>query len=227
MSDRSFIRWGGVFSLLLAIDALLAVVVYFFLVPAAQHQPIGDVNAYLTSLASNSGSLQLYYLLYALNPVLSLLPVVAVYYQLKNKNEAWAFFSVLLGLVGGFFWMVFAFQQLEMIRYIAAVYPTSPATANALLGAPMTLNPFNGVAGGFIAPWFLITGLLMWKQGWPRLLAVVAFIAFADLLVGFVAPLAGFANVSIITAAIAGAVGGPAFWLWTGFQLLKQSRGTA
>ena len=36
MNDRSFMRLGGILGILIAVDALLAVVVYFTLVPAAQ-----------------------------------------------------------------------------------------------------------------------------------------------------------------------------------------------
>jgi hypothetical protein len=89
------------------------------------------------------------------------------------------------------------------------------------------LNPFNGIAGGFISIWFLLTGLLLMKTDANKLLVIVAFIAFADLLVGFLAPLAGFPEVARYTAGIAGAIGGPAFWILAGLDLLKHAETSA
>jgi hypothetical protein len=81
----------------------------------------------------------------------------------------------------------------------------------------------NGVAGGFISIWFLLTGLLLLKTDANRLLSIVAFVAFADLLVGFLAPVAGFPQIATYTAGIAGAIGGPLFWILAGLDLLKHA----
>jgi hypothetical protein len=127
-------------------------------------------------------------------------------------------------MIGGFFWMVFGFQQLEQVRYLASLYPVNPELALLQFNAPQVLNPFNGVAGGFISIWFLLTGLMLLRTDASKLLAVVSFVAFADLLVGFLAPLAGFAEVAKYTAGIAGAIGGPAFWILAGLDLYKQAQ---
>jgi hypothetical protein len=41
--------------------------------------------------------------------------------------------------------------------------------------------------------------------------------------VGFLAALFGFAPLAIIAALVAGAVGGPVFWLWLGLILRRQA----
>lgn len=228
MNDRSFMRLGGILGILIAVDSLLAVLVYFLLVPAAQRLiPFQGADAFLASLAANPGALQLYSFLYALLPVLNLLPITAVYFRLRHTSETWSLFALLLGMIGAFFWMVYGFQQMEQYRYLAALYPTNPTLATALFDAPQILNPFNGVAGGFISFWFLLTGLLLLKTDASKLLAAVAFIAFADLFVGFIAPLAGLPEVANYTAGIAGAVGGPLFWILAGLDLLKHSEPAA
>lgn len=91
----------------------------------------------------------------------------------------------------------------------------------ALYAAPAPLNPLNAITMGLTAPWFLIISILMLKTNLPRLLAYLGFVAFADLVVGFVASLADVQPVTIAAAVIAGAVGGPVFWLWLGV-LLRQ-----
>lgn len=228
MNDRSFLRLGGILGIAIAIDALLAVAVYFLLVPAAQRLiPFAGAEAFLASLAQNPGPLQLYYLLYALNPVLNLLPIMAIYFRLRHTSETWSLFALFIGMIGAFFWMVFGFQQLEQFRYLAALYPVNSEMATLLFNAPATLNPFNGIAGGFISVWFLLTGLMLLRTDANKLLAIVSFVAFADLLVGFLAPLAGFPQVANFTAGIAGAIGGPAFWILAGLDLLKHAEPSA
>jgi hypothetical protein len=68
-----------------------------------------------------------------------------------------------------------------------------------------------------------VTALLMQKTEFPKLLALLGFIAFADLFVGFVASLAGGTLVALYTGLIAGAVGGPIFWLWLGVLLWQSA----
>ena len=228
MNDRSFMRLGGFLGIAIAVDALLAVLVYFTMVPEAQRLiPYAGAQAFLSSLAQNSGPLQLYYLLYALNPVLNLLPIVAIYFRLRHTSETWSLFALLLGMIGAFFWMVFGFQQMEQFRFLATLYTLNPQAALLQFEAPQILNPFNGVAGGFISLWFLLTGLMLLKTDANKLLAIVSFVAFADLLVGFLAPLAGFPEVARYTAGIAGAIGGPAFWILAGLDLLKHAEPSA
>jgi hypothetical protein len=224
MDNRSFMRLAAILAFAITVDALLAVAVYFTLVPVEQRLiPFAGAEAFLASLTQNSGSLQLYYFLYALNPVLNLLPITALYFRLPHTGETWSLFALLLGMIGAFFWMVFGFQQLEQFRYLSTLYSASPQSAVAAFSAPQLLNPFNGVAGGFISVWFLLTGLMLLKTDANKLLAIVAFIAFADLLVGFLAPLGGFPEVAKYTAGIAGAVGGPLFWILAGLDLMKHA----
>ena len=56
-----------------------------------------------------------------------------------------------------------------------------------------------------------------------KLLGVLGLVAFADLFVGFVASIAGIGPLALITALIAGAVGGPLFWLWLGLYLWREA----
>lgn len=222
MNDRSFTRVGGILGILIAVDSILAVIVYFTIVPAAQRLiPFQGADAFLASLSQDSAGLQLYYLLFALIPVFTLLPVTAVYFRVRRVSETWSLFALLLGMIGGFLWMLYGFQQLEQYRYLAGFVASSPDLARNLFNAPQVLNPFGGITGGFISVWFLITGVLLLRTDASKLVALVAFIAFADLLVGFVASVAGISALGNYTAAIAGAVGGPLFWVLAGLDLLR------
>ncbi|HEY4688674.1 MAG TPA: DUF4386 family protein [Anaerolineae bacterium] len=223
MSDKSFVRFGGVAGILLGISAWVAVALYYALVPAAQQLPVTDANAYLASLAQNSTGTLLFNGLYALIALWSLIATVAVYYRLRSVGEAWAFFAVLIGAFNAAATIVASLQQLAHLKYLATLYQTAPETAAIALGEPAPLNPFNLMTAGLTSIWFLVTALLILRSEMPKLLGYLGLVAFADLAVGFVASLASIPLVPVIAAGIAGAVGGPIFWLWLGVLLRRDA----
>jgi hypothetical protein len=221
MKSTSFVRFGGLAGILLALTSWATVAVYYLFVPAAQHLPVADVQAFLQSLAQSSGGTQLYYGLYALIAVWAFVGTAATYYRMRAVDEEWAFFATLVGLIGAFLTALNGLQQVAQHRYLAALYPTANDMAVALYGAPAPLNPLNAVTMGLTAPWFLIISLLMLRTAMPKLLAYLGFVAVADLIVGFIASLAGVQLLVVLRALIAGAVGGPIFWLWLGILLRR------
>ncbi len=223
MTDRSLIRFGGLAGILLALTSWLAVVVYYTLVPAAQRLPIDDAGAYLASLSQSSTGAQLFNGLYALIAFWSFAGTVAVYVRLRQTGEGWALFATLIGSMTAILTIVGSLQQLANLRYLAALFPIMPEFATAAMSAPAPLDSINIVSAGLVAPWFLIISLLMLKADFPRLLVYLGLVAFADLAVGFLAALFGFASLAVVTALIAGVVGGPIFWLWLGVILRRQA----
>lgn len=224
MTDRSLVRFGGLSAILLALSAWLTVVIYYVMVPAAQRLPVTDANAYLASLTQNSAGSQVFNGLYALIAVWSFVATVAVYWRLRGTGEAWSLFALLVGGVAALLTIVSSMQQIAYLRYLANLFPIAPDIAIAAFGAPAPLNAVNIISAGLVAPWFLITSLLMLKSDYPRLLAYLGFIAFADLTVGFLAALFGAGSIATYAALIAGAVGGPIFWLWLGILLWRAGK---
>ncbi len=222
MDNRSLMRFGAWAGILLAITSWAAVVVYFVIVPAAQKLPIADANAFLTSLASGSTGTQLYYGLYGLIAVWAFIGIVAMYFRMRDQSEAWVSFVSLLAGIAAVLTIVNGLQQLAFFRYLAALFPTQPQMALGLLNMPAPLNPVNLITQGLTAPWFLIMGILMLRADFPKLLAYLGFVAFADLAVGFFASLFGVDSIALLTAVIAGGVGGPVFWLWLGLVLQRE-----
>ncbi|HLF27566.1 MAG TPA: DUF4386 family protein [Anaerolineae bacterium] len=223
MSDKSFVRIGGLAGILLALSAWAAVGLYFALVPAAQQLPVSDANAYLASLVQNSTGTLLFNGLYALIALWSLIATVAVYYHLRRIGEAWAFFALVVGAFNAAATIVASLQQLAQLRYVIGLYATAPDAAAIALGQPAPLNPFNLMTAGLTSIWFLVTALLILRSELPKLLGYLGLVAFADLAVGFIASLAGVPLVAVIAAGIAGAVGGPVFWLWLGVLLRRDA----
>lgn len=222
MSNRSYVQFGGLAALLITLTAWMAVALYFALVPAAEQRPIADAGAFLTSFAANPAPTTWFIILQAVNAFASLFAVVAVYYRLRHVGEAWALVGAILGAITAVVWMYALAHNLEQTQFAAMLY-NAGQTETALLAfdAPSAINPYLLSTSGLASIWFLITGLLILNSRWPRLLGILALVAFFDLLAGFIGAAIGNEMISTLTAVVAGAVGGPVFWLWMGLLLLR------
>jgi len=69
----------------------------------------------------------------------------------------------------------------------------------------------------------LVANILLFRAGFPRLLIALGFVAVADLFVGFIASLGEQAQLATYAGIIAGAVGGPLYWLWLGVLLRRRA----
>lgn len=228
MTDRSFVRFGGLAGILLAVTAWVAVAAYYTLVPAAQRAPIADREAFARSLGTDPTGLVLFDGLLALTALWALIATVATYHRVRRAGEAWASFATLVGAIAAVGWFVAGTYDLASARlvstYAAAGSPGLDQALRALLDAPSPVNPLGAVTFALTAAWFLVVALLMLRTDLPRLLAVLGFVAAADLSGGFIASLAGAEQLAILARVVAGAVGGPLFWLWLGILLWRDPR---
>ena len=195
MDDRSFVRFGGLAAILLALTSWAAVVAYATLV-----QP-GDARL----------GLQIFQFLYALVAFWALFSIVAVYYRARSAGEAWAFFATLVGVAASVGTMVGAMYEVANLRQNPPLAGVSPA------------NPLGVMSFGLTGLWFLVANLLLWRTATPRVLVLLGFVAAADLFAGFVAGLSENGGVVYLAALIAGAVGGPIYWLWLGRRLRRDA----
>ncbi len=193
MDDRSFARFGGLAAILLALTSWAAVLAY-----AALVQP-GD----------SAVGLQLFQFLYALIAFWALFAIVAVYYRMRSVGEAWAFFATLVGVAASVSTMVAAMYQVANLRQNPPLAGVSPT------------NPLGIMSFGLTGLWFLVANLLLWRAKTPRVLVALGFVAAADLFAGFVAGLSENGGVVFLSSLIAGAIGGPIYWLWLG-RLLRR-----
>jgi len=193
VDDRSFARFGGLAAILLALTSWAAVLAY-----AALVQP-GD----------SAVGLQIFQFLYALIAFWALFAIVAVYYRMRSVGEAWAFFATLVGVAASVSTMVAAMYQVANLRQSPPLAGVSPT------------NPLGIMSFGLTGLWFLVANLLLWRTKTPRVLVALGFVAAADLLAGFVAGLSENGGVVFFSSLIAGAIGGPIYWLWLG-RLLRR-----
>ncbi|TME87992.1 MAG: hypothetical protein E6I44_07210 [Chloroflexi bacterium] len=193
MDDRSFARFGGLAAILLALTSWAAVLAYAALVQPGT-SPLG---------------LQIFRFLYALVAFWALFAIVAVYYRVRSVGEAWAFFATLVGVAASVGTMVTAMYEVANLRQ-------NPPLAGASATDPLGIMSF-----GLTGLWFLVANLLLWRTRTPRVLALLGLVAAADLFAGFVTGLSENRGVVYLTSLIAGAIGGPIYWLWLG-RLLRR-----
>jgi hypothetical protein len=202
VDDRSFSRFGGLAAVLLALTSWAAVLTYATL---AQPNPEAQLNELTTLLLGR----QIFQFLYALVAFWALFAIVAVYYRMRSVGEAWAFFATLVGVVASVGTMVAAMYEVTNLRRSPSLIGISPT------------NPLGIMSFGLTGLWFLIANLLLWRTRTPRVLVALGFVAAVDLFAGFVAGLSENGGVVYLASLIAGAIGGPIYWLWLG-RLLRR-----
>jgi hypothetical protein len=195
VDDRSFVRFGGLAAILLALTSWAAVLAY-----AALVQP-GDARL----------GMQVFQFLYALIAFWALFAIVAVYYRVRVVGEAWAFFTTLIGVAA------------SVGTMIAAMYEVANLRQNPPLAGVSPTNPLGVMSFGLTGLWFLIANLLLWRTKTPRVLVLLGFVAAADLFAGFVATLSENGGVVYVASLVAGAIGGPIYWLWLGRRLRRDA----
>ena len=202
MSDRSFIRFGGLAGILLAITSWAAVVAYYTVAQGGQ----------------DLVGIQIFQFFYFLIALWALFGIVAVYWVIRAQGEAWSFFATLVGAIASVGTMTSALYQIASTRALLAVPPN---VAKDLPAAVAGTDPLGIATFGLTGLWFLIANILLWRARWPRLLVLLGFVAVADLFVGFIASLGSAAEVVTFAGLVAGAVGGPIYWLWLGLRLRR------
>jgi hypothetical protein len=223
LTERSLERLGGLAGILLALGSLVAVAIYYTLVPAAQRLPVTDAKSYLASLAQDSMGTLLFQGVYAFIALCALVGIIATHFRVRALGEAWAFFATLVGAIAAAGTVLSSVYQFANLQYLAA-HPALGQQAAATFDAPSPVNPLGVMGFALTAIWFLVIGLFFLRgANQPWLLGVLALVAFADLVAGFAASIAGNQTIMIGAALIAGAVGGPVFWLWQGLRLWRDA----
>ena len=200
MSDRSFVRFGGLAGILLAITSWAAVATYYLVANGGQ-----DVVG-----------LQVFQLLYGLTGFWALFGIVAVYWTTRAQGEAWSFFATIVGIGASLFTITSSLWGVAVIREL--IKRPELHTPNA-----SPTDPLNVMTFALTGLWFLLANILLYRTAYPRLLVLLGFVAVADLFAGFVAALSGDTQIVTYAGIVAGAVGGPLYWLWLGFLLRRRA----
>ena len=191
-------RFGGLAGILLAVTSWAAVASYYTVAQAGQ----------------DLVGLETFRLLYALIAFWALFGIVAVYWVVRTQGEAWSFFATLVGVIASVGTITASLYQVSATRSALLSNTTS-------ISAASPTDPLSVMTFALTGLWFLIANLLLWRLRVPRLLVLLGFVAAADLLAGFVGALSANDAFTTLAAVVAGAVGGPLYWLWLGVVLRR------
>ena len=171
------------------------------------------ITSWLAVVAFYAGlGMAVFQLLYALIAFWALLGIAAVREVIRPAGQAWSRYATFVGSVAA------------AGTIAGSLYDYARVRAGMDLLAPNPANPDGVMTFGLTAVWFVVASTLLYRtRGIPQLLALLGYVAFADLTVGFLATVVGAGQIAMITAVIAGAVGGPIFWLWLGIVLLRSA----
>lgn len=200
VSDRSFIRFGGLAGILLALTSWAAVVVYFTSARAGEDLP----------------GLETFRLLYALVAVWALFGIVAVHWVVRANGEAWSFFATLVGAIAAAGTIAAQLYQVAGLRAAILDQGTKPPTISPT-------DPFSVMSFALTGLWFLIAGLLLWRARYPRPIAALGLLAAAVLFAGFLGALSAQDGLVTMAALVAGAIGSPVYWLSLGVAMRRRS----
>jgi hypothetical protein len=201
VSDRSFVRFGGLAGILLALTSWAAALTY-----------------YGTNATETLVGVETYHLLHALIAVWALFAIVAVHWVARTHGEAWSFFATLVGVIAA---VATIMSSLYPVAYVRDVLARPIDVTRPLPEPTSATDPLNVMTFGLTGLWFLIANLLFWRGPLPRRLALLGLAVAAVLLFGFVVALSAQASLVTYAAVIAGAVGGPLYWLWLGIRLRR------
>jgi hypothetical protein len=194
VDDRSFVRFGGLAAILLALTSWAALLAY----AALPRQGDGLRE-------------QIFQLLYALVAFWALVAVVAVHHRIRSVGEAWAFFATLVGVTASVGSMVAGMYEIANLRHSSPLAGFSPS------------DPLGVLSFGLTGVWFLVANLLLWRTRAPRALVLLGFVVAALLFAAFVASLSANRGAVDLASLIVGAVGGPVYWLWLGRHLRRDA----
>ncbi len=160
-------KFAGAAGFVVALSSLSYGLIFLFLVPAAQKQ-LARTGASLTSFAANPTGRQLASLLLALGGLAATAAVVGVYRWVREVNETWALWSLLIGFVYGILTTIYGISIALLFPILSGLYLSGNAATRAsvlVVGSlPSPLDPFGFtkfVLSGF---WLLITGVLMLRS---------------------------------------------------------------
>jgi magnesium-transporting ATPase (P-type) len=202
VSDRSFVRFGGLAGILLALTSWAAVFAYYNAANAGQD---------LVQLESVQ-------LLHALVGFWAMFAVVAVHWVARRQGEAWSLFTALVGVMAA---VLIVISSLYPIAFTRNLLRQPIDVAQPLPTSVTATDPLSVVTFGITGLWFLLANLLLWRAPVSRRLALLGFAAAIDLVAGFLAVLSAQGSLATSAAVIAGAFVGPIYWLWLGITLRR------
>jgi hypothetical protein len=230
MKDNSLARVAGLAGFAIAALSILYAVFYLFVTPAEQRG--ADLATFYSSFAANPAGRQLANLCFVLSGVLGPFVVAAVSERLRSQSEGWARWALVVGTLAIVATGLHGFYNLVVTPIQAQLYNSGDAATRAAIAvarsAPLPTDPVEFFTFGVTGLWALVVGLLILRGAdLPRWLGYVAVVAGVDMLLLFVADVAGAGTLVLLTGGPASLILGPAMWAGFGRALLREASAPA
>ncbi len=147
-----------------------------------------------------------------------------MYRRVRESNETWALWSLLLGFTYGILTTVYGISITLLFPISSDLYvhgnTATQASVLVVGSSPSPLDPYGFtkfVLSGF---WLLITGMLMLRSRYfARPLGYLTVVAGIGVLLLFVGNVTNLSVLILATGLPGSAIIGPLFWLWVGYTL--------
>lgn len=224
MEHNAIYKFGGTFSILLAITTILVAAVYVLL-PSEQQDACQCADRFLVSLAQNP---ILYIAEYALFGVYSLLgtaAVLAISENVRSVNEGWVRWTSSLAIVGFAVNAVDALRSMALNPVRAVAYVQGGAAVKAALtvpGALQGLDPQAWLRLGAVGLWVGTVSLLgLRSNAWPRLLAYLGIAVTVVYWLVVAGQVLQLPSLIVILAGAGGVLFVPIWYMWLGLRLRR------
>ena len=227
MKNNSLARIGGLSSLIVAGLSIVYAIAYLFITPATQRG--SDLAVFFSSFAADPTGRQLANLCFVFSGVLGTFTVAAISQRLSAGWSRWALVVGMLALLAT---GIHGFYNFVVTPIQANLYNGGDAATRAAIAvarsAPLPTDPVEFFTFGMTGLWALVIGLLILRGAdLPRWLGYVALIAGLDMLLLFMADVAGAGTLVLVTGGLASLILGPAMWVGIGLALLRGATLTA
>jgi hypothetical protein len=201
MND-SFSRFGGISAILVGVLSLLYAV--FYLVISRQAETLGLLGSWLILGASGIFSSAAY---------------VALYRHLRNEDEGFALWGMILGVAASFATLLHGGYE--------ALLLTSAGTAVSTQQLPSQVDP-AGLATFFVVGLaaFIFSRIIVRSAALPKNLGYLGLFNAVLLIILFFASAGGVQTLILISGGLTSVIIGPIWWIWLGTQLRQTERRT-
>lgn len=223
MKVSAYQKFAGAAAFVVALSSLIYGVVFLFLVPSAQKQLARTADS-LHSFSTNPTGRQIASLMLALGGLAATAAIVGIYRRVRESNESWALWSLVLGCTYGVLTTIYGVSLMLLFPILSNLYVQGNAATQAsvlVVGAmPSPLDPFGFTKFVLSGIWLLITAMLMLRGSFfSRPLAYLTVIAGAGVLLLFLGNVTNTSALILATGVPGSAIVGPLFWLWVGYTL--------
>lgn len=231
MKASAYQKFAGAAAFVVALSSLIYGLVYLFLVPSTQKQLAHTADS-LNSFYANPTGRQIASVMLALGGLAATAAIVGIYHKVRQGDENWALWSLVLGFTYGILTTIYGITLLILFPIISSLYVHGSAATQASVLAigsmPSPIDPFGFTKFVLSGIWLLITAMLMLRTSFfPRPLAYLTIVAGLGVILLFIGNATSTSALILATGIPGSAIIGPLFWLWVGYTLWTKEASAA